>query len=547
MNTELGSQRLTPTLEWLVTAVGNETLAYLLGCDAVDIPKYASGESRPSNVQNEIVDTLSLLRRNMPSEMDEDSINEAVQGWLMQVNQDKIIAGRLHEHACGSGASPATDDELESTLAALATDVYASFLFPPDPRIPLIAQFSNIHLTRAMFQHPAFKAFLEAVLEDPVMAAGFATKVEHSGRTGMLYTNAGTGGTLQLLLVAEQLLSRAWRRLESGHQSPAAFAQQAVDELRLARDLMAGETRPVPAKIAFTGVLMPADVQLRLDCGVVRAANESDRKLAPESLKGQLSGTGADGVSTLINYDGDVILHYEFPYEIRFAEPGTSDLSPRLIGFMQPPTKFASAVTRLRFSLMLAVDRSSRAQLVQTWQSIDAPLAPGSSLSWSDPREGAGITPTQLTEAEVAAWGEWYQRLNTTDVARIELAVGRVLRAIAERREPSDVLIDSVIAWENLFGTKEGEPTFRITTCLAILLEESFESRDELRKRLTRIYRLRSKVVHGGGNLEGDEYPLCQEALDVAIRAIRVLVSNRSDILELPDGAVRSARLLLGG
>jgi hypothetical protein len=107
------------------------------------------------------------------------------------------------------------------------------------------------------------------------------------------------------------------------------------------------------------------------------------------------------------------------------------------------------------------------------------------------------------------------------------------------------VLIDSVIAWENLFGSKEGEPTFRVTTCLALLLERSFQARKDLKKRLSDIYALRSKVVHGGGNLKESEYPKCQDALDAAIDAIRVLVTERTDLLELPDGAARSAALLL--
>jgi Apea-like HEPN len=128
---------------------------------------------------------------------------------------------------------------------------------------------------------------------------------------------------------------------------------------------------------------------------------------------------------------------------------------------------------------------------------------------------------------------------------KIELALTRILRAIAERLEPSDVLIDSVMAWESLFGTKEGEPTFRVTTCLALLLEQSFEARKDLRKRLSDIYNLRSKVVHGGGNLKESEYPRCREALDFAIAAIRILITERTDILELPDGAARSNALLL--
>jgi len=153
--------------------------------------------------------------------------------------------------------------------------------------------------------------------------------------------------------------------------------------------------------------------------------------------------------------------------------------------------------------------------------------------------------PTELNEAEVTAWGQWYERLSSAHLDKIELALTRILRAIAERLEPSDVLIDSVIAWENLFGSKEGEPTFRVTICLAMLLERSFQARKDLKKRLSDIYALRSKVVHGGGNLKESEYPRCQEALSIAIDAVRVLITERTDILELPDGAARSTALLL--
>ncbi|MFC5911666.1 hypothetical protein, partial [Streptacidiphilus monticola] len=115
----------------------------------------------------------------------------------------------------------------------------------------------------------------------------------------------------------------------------------------------------------------------------------------------------------------------------------------------------------------------------------------------------------------------------------------------AERREPSDVLIDSVIAWESLFGTKDGEPTFRVTMCIAKLLEGSVESRLALKARLGKIYSLRSKVVHGSGMIDQKEIPMCHEALDVAVRLLKVLIAERPDIITLADGAARSARLLL--
>ena len=46
------------------------------------------------------------------------------------------------------------------------------------------------------------------------------------------------------------------------------------------------------------------------------------------------------------------------------------------------------------------------------------------------------------------------------------------------------------------FGTKEGEPTFRITMCLARLLEDDPKARQELKLKLGQIYKLRSKIVN---------------------------------------------------
>ncbi|MFC5266611.1 hypothetical protein ACFPJ1_31225 [Kribbella qitaiheensis] len=106
-------------------------------------------------------------------------------------------------------------------------------------------------------------------------------------------------------------------------------------------------------------------------------------------------------------------------------------------------------------------------------------------------------------------------------------------------------MIDSVIAWENIFGTSEGEPTFRVTACLAKLMRESISERRALRKELAEIYRLRSGVVHGSRSIAQPEFAQCERALEVAIDAVRILVDKRSDLLADGDGASRSIAVLL--
>jgi Apea-like HEPN len=531
-------------LRWLEDAVGPKLLAYLLGCDLDSLLSILAGDHQPSDKQMEVISAFSRLHRGFPRELDVGTQKELVRTWLVQVENDgRSVARSMHEHADGIEEIPSGEDELERALLGLVVDAFPAFLLPPDS-IPMPPDEDiSFRLSSLLHNHPQAAAFSEAALSDPVLQRIFAEENPNTGRTAMIYRNTGSGSGVQLSMLPDTLLRAAWRRLRDGDPSPRALADEAIKELRLSRDLLAGKTRAVPAKLAFAGILLPSNSRLDLRDGVVRPATDADRRVAPEPLKGRLSGTDASGNSTTINYDGDVILEYKFPYKVR-VEQLSQSLSPLPEG-MYPPPSLERTATWLRFSLMLAVEREPRAQLVPTWRYFDEPLSQGSAISWNDPRQGTGIMPTQLSDAEVTAWGEWYERLSNATVGRIELALSRILRAIAERREPSDTLIDSIIAWENLFGSKEGELRFRITSSLAVLLKESYQERKGLKKKLTDLYDLRSKVVHGSRNLKHSEYPQCQAALSIAIEAIRVLIGERPDLLELPDGTERSTALLL--
>jgi hypothetical protein len=265
----------------------------------------------------------------------------------------------------------------------------------------------------------------------------------------------------------------------------------------------------------------------------------------PDDLRGKASYTDSSGNGATINYDGDLLLVHKFPYKVRIGDPD-GDTAAAWFDDPGPHATLQRTITRLRFSLMLAVEREHWVQIVESWRFFDQPLSQGWSVSLGDPRRSTGLRATQLSDDDVNAWGEWYERLNTPYVDRIEVALTRILRAASERREPSDVLIDSVIAWESLFGSRQGEPTFRVTASMAALLGDSYEARRNLAGDLRSIYNLRSDVVHGNRSLKRDEYTRCFEALDFAIMAVRKLVSDRIDILMLKGGNARSESLLLG-
>ncbi len=535
-------------LQWLQQAVGEAMPPYLLNCDSDTIQSIISERINLSEKQADVIRHLNVLRQAIPADLGENGSLQAARVWLTQVGQDgRTVARATREHVAGAEALPTTQDELERAFAILALDTYPAYLYSPDPDIPALPLFErpSIHVTSLLFHHPQAKVFSEGALKDAVLGKVFATETEHTGHIATIYRNTGQGGGVQLSMLPEMLFSNAWGHLDEKARSATAFATAAVDELRIVRDLLVGKPSTAKALTAFTGVLLPPGAQIQLrGGGVVRPVTEADRKMVPDGLKGQLSTTDQAGNSTVINYDGDVLLESTFPYKVRLMPSGDETPTPWPED-MRPPASLEQASTRLRIALTLAVEREQRVQLVQTWRSFEEPLGFGRGMSWSDPRQAAGLMPTQLTEAEVTSWAEWYKRLSSPRIEKIEVALTRILRALAERREPSDVLIDSVIAWENIFGSREGEPTLRVTASLAKLLEKTPAARKASKTKLGDIYRLRSDVVHGNAPLDISQYPLCQEALDMAIKAVRILTTERTDILELPDGSARSNRLIL--
>lgn len=531
-------------------AVGFDLLAYLFACPRNELEELG-GATELLPGQSAVAEFLAqMIEVRLPQELDETNQHDVMRALLIQHDETgATIARHLHERAGGDPPTRLGDDRIEAALAHLAVDSFPAFLLPRDERLSIpMADDLNFHATSLLFRHPQSGQFSDAVLQNRQLAQVFHENNEHSGWSALVYRNTGQGGGLQLSTLPELVLRAAWRRLPEAERTPRSFTESVLVVWRLVRDVLHGKTGAIAARFSFAGVLLPPGTRVELKGGVLREATAADRRIAPESLKQQLSGTDATGASIVINYDGDVVFEAEVPYRIAVLPSTPPDAAPaEWPPDLRMPASLEHSLTRLRSSLLLSVQRDHRVHIVPAWRYFDDPLNWGFALSWFDPRNAIGLMPTTLTEAEVAEWVKWYRLLDAPHVDRIEVALTRVLRAVGERREPSDVLIDSVIAWENLFGTSEGEPTLRVTASLALLLEEEPPKRQELRATLAKIYSLRSKVVHGSKTLRDTDFPFCYEALEVAIKALRTLIEKRRDILELPDGGARSLRLILEG
>jgi len=330
MKDSADEQTNLPVLQWLEGAIGAPLLAYLLNCTTDVVHTITSGGTSLNEKQAELVTAFATLRQAIPDELDEASAKEVVHGWLIQVGTDgRSVARSMHEHTGHAEVAPPVQDDLEAAVVALAFDAYPALLLPPDPVVIPNMDDLNFRVSSLLFRHPQAATFMEAALRDPILKSVFTHEDQHTGRSSpMIYRNTGHGSGLQLSMLPETILRRAWRHLQEINPSPRTLAEEGIEELRLGRDVLAGKSRPIKAKLAFVGVLLPPDGRLDVGDGVIRPVTEEDRRLAPEDLKGQLSGTDASGISTTINYDGDVLLEYDFPYMVRIKKDGPESPGP---------------------------------------------------------------------------------------------------------------------------------------------------------------------------------------------------------------------------
>lgn len=529
-------------LERAVRALGQPLLEFLCGTSVEQMPDTPAAVS----LIREINGVLSTV---VEGSKDPAAMTQYLRYRMAEIVDGEVLAYGLHKEICGGVELPSAGDPLSGMVGQLAAQAYPVLLLPKEQQMEGFPELSNHQLSSVLVRHPLANQFQEGVLQDADLAAVFKNSSEHSGHTtDMIFRSTGRGSSLQLWTLLSIVIEGAWRarNRSTPAQSVIEFSQVAVQRWQLVRSALTRQAGiKVADRMAFTGVRLPDAAPYSFGDLTVRPVDEQDRQYMPHGLAGHLTGTDAEGNTVVVDYSGDVVAETPIPYLLRFrdADPDVVPSFPRDV--LAPRSRADELGQRLRASLLLAVTRDHRVQLVPSWQSIDDPLEYVPSMGWDDPRQAVGLMPTQLTEEEVLQWQEWFGLLGTPGAERISIALSRVLRAVGERRDPVDVLIDAVIAWENIFGSSQGESTLRVTASIARLIEDDAAKRDVLRSSLADIYKLRSKAVHGNGQPKDTELPLCYDALTYAIQTLRKIFQHRPDLLDHKDGTGRSLKLLL--
>jgi hypothetical protein len=452
------------------------------------------------------------------------------------------VGNALRLAAGGSLPQPpdSEQDAVADILLRLAVDQYPVFLAPSDD--PWRS------MTISLFGHPLRPKLDTLVTADADLSQLFRDDDPGLGRRGFVYTSLG-GFSLQSVMFGEMMLRSAWESVSMSIAQPTLhqLCQEVLRNLDIVRAAARGGTPAVRSLVAFTGITTEGERTVRTPWGDLRPLTDAERRAAPSSLEGAVSGTNPDGKQVTVSYAGEVVLDTELPYSLLAQAENRPDSGtwPKLRG----ADELGHRLEAIQLSALLAIARppGSWVSVRPAWTWIADPLTYGRSISWWDPRSAPAFMPYELRAPDCDELSRWCELIAHHRSPAIEIAIRRVISAAHARTAPADRLVDSVIAWENLFGTSEGEPRLRITAAMAWLLEVNPTSRESLQGRLKALYDARSNIVHGGVVHDRVVAEQANDAFGFAVKALGALFRDRPDVLALPDGAARSLRLILGG
>jgi len=464
---------------------------------------------------------------------------------------DMSIANALRMQCGGDLEDVDEDDAVTDTLLRLARDAYPVLLLPK-PENESLFEWPALSLGTAVHTNPRSEEAHRAILADEVLGKLFPgapapdTLTSYAAATEIyaeLLLSTGRGGTFQLVMLPQIILISAYYRqaLRDG-LTPSDYLQVIREVVGDVRTLASRRQINVPMLVGLGNVRLANGARVRLAKSVLRDATAQERQL--------LASPGGRQQIT-------AVLETTYPLKIlslRPWAPGPAEdidettkrwnrLQPQVARYQQ---RSQGVVNHARYSLLLASNEDAPIAAVPISNMVLSPLKEGLELSWPIDAGFRPVPEATIDQDLAQRSEEWAKKVDKSHPSNLDMSMRRLLGAVSVRFDPMDGFVDAVISWENMFGTGEGETTFRVCGAMAHLLEgDKPQQRLSLFRQLQELYRIRSSLVHGAQEPDALSATAHRdEAVRYALRAMRRLY-DRPELLSAESSSVRGRNLLL--
>ncbi|BDO43061.1 hypothetical protein CELD12_25510 [Cellulomonas sp. NTE-D12] len=373
-----------------------------------------------------------------------------------------------------------------------------------------------------LYGGPALTQAVEALGADPTMEP----LLPREGEFDPSLSTAMGGSRQDFRGLVKSLVASALRIMyfDSAEQTHSVLIEQVLRNYESLKRVARGEPISVRIIHGIGGVILPPEARIVTPWGTVTPA--------PQPVNPVLYGMNAFRPPTtallLRDYTTTVaVSRDEFPRPAPDAE---------LFATAQRITEL------LPLSFALAIEGDRHCAPMLTFTTAVQPFT-ASFGATSSGRLGPPWQQTTVEKSDVPAVEDWARRINSRHVENLQVTARRIVSAIAERTDRSDALVDAVMAWESLVGTKN-ETVFRVTAALSKLLATSPSERRSLRRELANTYDIRSRVVHGDVVDDGKVSLEADNAIEVALSATRALYRRAPEWLTYTSNE-RADRLIL--
>ena len=493
-----GDDRWTRAANFL----GEPALAFVLGLQPGEKP--ANDDLRRWEATEQIAQLLVDESSLQPEQR--LSLRSAL---LMQVASETGLTSVEAIRSHVGGRLPArTGDDLVDALVRLAFNGLAI------EHLDGAAQ--DRFLLSASFQDPALHGpAAEAFLRDPDLTTLFPQQdgeVDARGQEvalGLLTWLPADGGTTDLRIVVGVVVAQTLARMRfEGRLEEdvlVEYVRRTLDELKRAAR---GEAVPVLILSGLVGIEVDAPID-RGDWGLVPASGLAIASWPSAEHRAPKSVLWIKSTQRLVGR-----IRNDAPsQEIDAAFERLQELASAHTAALRRD------VMRLQFCIAAwAAERDQTVDVTATWHWSLFPMI-GSQAPYVITQQG-GRPDAQLTKSDLDEIASTMDEIGDV-TERLDIALTRIVRVCSERRDPGDALIDAVVAWENMLGSRT-ETTFKVCAGLAWLLEPDDKARrTAIFGRAKKLYAARSDIVHGTAHLIPELFELSREALVMAIGAYR--------------------------
>lgn len=514
--------------------MGHRILSFILNIEDDVALEVINGQYELTAERVEVLNRFIQICRQLRIQgIDQGDVDFSVFHTLPQILQNnRHIFNLWHEQLGGGQVHVDIADPVIASASKIALEIFPLFLI----KLPANGYFfmnTFSHMSSLTYKLNERQILIDAIMADVSLAKLFTQIGENEMDTHCQYmASTGRGGGLQLAVFPDTLIANAFELMKiRGNISREALLESVSETIEMLRSIGEGNQIEVPAFVGFHNVGLDDFSEMEIESGKIRAYNDEILSLIPSQARPSTLG----GENKILG----LMLEYKYPYKVLLGEQQCRNRWPPELE--QAREKLELAQENLSFTLAMAINRTPAIGINQAWSLVFDPLTQGTNISWSHSARSP-MPHYLLKSSEIESIAYWSKIINDSDDEKIRLAIRRILSSINDRINPIDGFIDSIIAWENLFGGN-AELSYRISVSISKLLKIRLDDRLELQSKVVKYYTERSKIVHGVKEITHEvAVQKRDECLQIALDAIKKLYEEHQDLL---TDAERSKKLAL--